>query len=63
MKQKKGFKVQVVLIGKFKKFHPATSTEEFDQLPVPSKNRNIFRDDEIKGAVAELNKIHKKIES
>jgi hypothetical protein len=36
LKQKKGFKLQVVLTAKFKKFHPATGTEEFDQLPVPS---------------------------
>ncbi len=56
--------MQVVLTAKFKKFHPATSTEEFDQLPVPSKNRNIFRQDEIKGTVADLlNEIHEKIES
>ena len=64
LKQKKGFKLQVVLTAKFKKFHPATGTEEFDELPVPSKNRNIFREDEIKGAVSELlNEIHEKIES
>ncbi len=64
LKQKKGFKLKVVLTTKFKKFHLATGTEEFDQLPVPSKNRNIFREDEIKGAVAFLfNKIHEKIES
>jgi hypothetical protein len=64
LKQKKGFKLQVVLTAKFKKFHPATGTEEFDELPVPSKNRNIFREDEIKVAVSELlNEIHEKIES
>jgi hypothetical protein len=64
LKHKKGFKLQVVLTAKFKKFHPATSTEEFDQLPVPSKNRNIFRQDEIKGTVADLlNEIREKIES
>jgi hypothetical protein len=64
LKHKKGFKVQVVLTAKFKKFHPATSTEEFDQLPVPSKNRNIFRQDEMKGTVADLlNEIREKIES
>ncbi len=63
MKQKKGFKLKVVLTGKFKKFHPATDTEEFGQLPVPSRNRNIFRKYEAKEAVADLlNKIHKKIE-
>ncbi len=56
--------MQVVLTAKFKKFHPATSTEEFDQLPVPSKNRNIFRQDEMKGTVADLlNEIREKIES
>jgi hypothetical protein len=64
LKQKKGFKLQVVLTAKLKKFHPATGTEEFDQLPVPSKNRNIFREDEIKGAVVDLlNEIHEKIKS
>jgi hypothetical protein len=52
------------LIGKFEKFHPATSSNEFDQLTVPSKNRNVFREDEIKGAVADfLTEIHEKIES
>ncbi len=62
-KQKKGFKLQVVLTAKFKKFHPASCTEEFDELPVLSKNRNIFREDKIKVAVLELlNEIHKKIE-
>ena len=64
LKQKKGFKLQVVLTAKFKKFHPATGTEEFDELTVPSKNRNIFRKDEIKLAISELlNEIHEKIES
>jgi hypothetical protein len=64
LKQKKGFKLQVVLTAKFKKFHPTTGTEEFDQLPVPSKNRNFFREDEIKGVVVDLlNEIHVKIES
>ncbi len=64
LKQKKGFKLQVVLTAKFKKFHLATGTKEFDQPPVPSKNRNIFRQDEIKGAVEDLlNEIHEKIES
>ncbi len=64
LKQKKGFKLRVVFTAKFQKFHPASGTEEFDQLPVPSKNRNIFREDEIKGAVTDLlNEIHEKIES
>jgi hypothetical protein len=64
LKQKKGFKLQVVLTGIFKKFHPATGTEEFDELPVPSKNRIILREDEIKTTVEDLlNKIHEKIES
>jgi hypothetical protein len=43
LKQEKGLKLQVVLTRKFKKFHPTTGTEEFDQLSVHSKNRNIFR--------------------
>jgi hypothetical protein len=41
LKQKKRFKLQVVLIRKLKRFDPATGTEEFDQLPVPSK-KEIF---------------------
>jgi hypothetical protein len=61
LKQKKGFNLQVVLTAKLKKFHPATGTEEFDELSVPSKNRNIFREDEIKVAVSELlNEIHER---
>jgi hypothetical protein len=64
LKQKKGFKLQVVLTAKFKKFHPATGAEELDQLSVPSKKKKKFREDEIKGTVVDLlNEIHEKIES
>jgi len=64
LKQKKRFKLQIVLTAKFKKFHPASGTEEFNELTVPSKNRNIFREDEIKRTVADLlSEIHEKIES
>jgi hypothetical protein len=63
LKQKKEFKLQVVLTAKFKKFHPAYGTEEFDELPVLSKNRNIFRENKIKVVVSDfLSEIHKKIE-
>ena len=64
LEKKTGIKVQLVLKGKFKKFHPATSTEEFDELTVPSKNRIILRKDEIEDAIKDsLNAIHEKIES
>jgi hypothetical protein len=59
LKHKKGFKL-LVLKAKFKKFHSTTGIEEFDELSVPYKNRNIFREDEIKEAVSDLlNEIHK----
>jgi hypothetical protein len=31
-------KLQLVLKGKFRKFHPATSKEEFEEITIASKN-------------------------
>jgi hypothetical protein len=30
-------KLQLILKGKFRKFHPATEREEFEEITVPSK--------------------------
>ena len=37
--EEKTYKLQIVLKGYFRKFYPATGQEEFEELPVPSKNK------------------------
>jgi hypothetical protein len=56
-------KLQIVLKGKFRKFHPATSKEEFEEITIASKNQIIRREDEIEKTIyALLLEIHEKIE-
>jgi hypothetical protein len=45
--EEKTYKLQIVLKGNFRKFHPATGQEEFEEISVPSKNQIILREDEI----------------
>jgi len=47
--------LQLVLKGKFRKFHPATGREEFEEITVPSKNKIILREDEIEKNVDLIN--------
>ena len=64
LEEKLGLKLQIVVRGRFRKFHPATGLEEFNELTVPSKNKIILRDDEVDGVVEELlTKIDDTIES
>ncbi len=61
---KTAVKMQLVLKGKFSKFHPATGKEEFEEITVPSKNKIILREDEIEEMIhALLLEIHETIES
>ncbi len=64
LKEKSGLKLQLVLRGRFRKFHPATGQEEFEEMTVPSKNKILLRDDQVDGVVEELlTKINDTIES
>jgi hypothetical protein len=64
LEQKTAVKLQIVLRGKFRKFHPATGQEEFEELPVPSKNKIILNEFEIEESIhALLLEIHETIES
>ncbi len=64
LEHKTAIKLQLVLKGKFRKFHPATGREEFEEITVPSKNQIILREDETEGTIhALLLEIHEKIES
>ena len=64
LEEKLGLKVQIVLKGRFRKFHPATGQEEFEELTVPSKNRTVLRYEEVDKIVLEqLTEIDDKIES
>ena len=64
LEHKTAIKLQIVLKGKFRKFHPATGQEEFEEITVPSKNKIILREDEIEETIhALLLEIHEKIES
>ncbi len=50
--------------GKFRKFHPASGGEEFEEITVPSKNQVIFRENEIEYSIRDLlREINEKIES
>lgn len=61
---KAAIKLQIVLKGEFRKFHPATGREEFEEITIPSKNKIILRVDEIKETIHDLLlEIHEKIES
>jgi hypothetical protein len=63
LEYKAAIKLQLVLKDKFRKFHPATGREEFQELPIPSKNKIILREDEIEGKIHTLLEIHETIES
>ncbi len=39
LEHKTAIKLHIVLKGKFRKFHPATGQEEFEEITVPSKNQ------------------------
>jgi hypothetical protein len=45
LEHKTAIKLQLVLKGKFRKFHPATGREEFEEIIVPSKNKIILREE------------------
>ncbi len=56
--------MRLVLKGKFRKLHPSTGREEFEEITVPSKNKTILREDEILTTnTSLLLEIHEKIES
>jgi hypothetical protein len=55
LKHKQAFKLQLVLKGKFRKFHPASGQEEFKEITVPSKNKIILREDEIEKKIEFIN--------
>jgi len=62
--EEKTYKLQIVIKGNFRKFHPATGQEEFEEITVPSKSQIILREDEIEETIhALLLEIHEKIES
>jgi hypothetical protein len=64
LEQKTAVKLQLILKGKFRKFHPATGREEFEEIAIASKNQIILREDEIEETIhALLLEIHEKIES
>ncbi len=64
LEHKTSVKLQIVLKGKFRKFHPATGQEVFEEISVPSKNQIILREDEILQTIhALLLEIYEKIES
>jgi hypothetical protein len=64
LEHKTATKLQIVLKGKFRKFHPATGREEFEEITIASKNQIILREDEIEETIyALLLEIHEKIES
>jgi hypothetical protein len=64
LEHKTAIKLQLVLKGKFRKFHPASGGEEFEEITVPSKNQIILRVDEILQTIRVfLLEIHEKIES
>src|SRR6185436_15400601 len=50
----KSIKLQLVLSGEFLKFNPATGKEEFQEMVVPSKNKIIMREGEIKSVIHDL---------
>ena len=60
----KAIKLQIVLLGDFSKFCPATGKDEYEKITVPSKNGIILREDEILRSIEELLvQIHDKIDS
>jgi hypothetical protein len=64
LEHKTATKLQIVLKGKFRKFHPETGREEFEEITIASKNQIILREDEIEETIhALLLEIHEKIES
>ncbi len=64
LEHKAAIKLQLVLKGKFRKFHPATGREEFEEITVPSKNKIILREGEIeKMLISLILEIHETIES
>jgi hypothetical protein len=64
LEDKTAVKLQIVLKGKFRKFHPSTGREELEEITIASKNKIILREDEIEETIhALLLEIHEKIES
>jgi hypothetical protein len=64
LEHKQALKLQLVLKGKFRKFHPASGQEKFEEITVPSKNKIILREDEIEKKLNSLiREIHETIES
>ncbi len=64
LEHKTAIKLQLVLKGKFRKFHTATGREEFEEITVPSKNKIILREDEIEETIyALLLEINETLES
>jgi hypothetical protein len=62
--EEKTYKLQIVIKGNFRKFHPATGQEEFEGITVPSKNQIILNEFEIEETIHDLLvEIHEKIES
>jgi hypothetical protein len=62
--EEKTYKLQIVLKGNFRKLHPATGQEEFEEITVPSKNQIILNEFEIEETIHDLLlEIHETIES
>jgi hypothetical protein len=63
LEHKAAIELQLVIKGKFRKFHLAAGRKEFEEIIVPSKNKIILREDEIEEKIYALLEIHEKIES
>ncbi len=63
LEHKTAIKLQLVIKGKFRKFHTATGGEEFEEITLPAKNKIILREDEIEETSHALLEIHETIES